>query len=67
MKVLGYHKMNEIEIRVQFHQHSTDSFCTSGFMGVRWGGQGGLLPPPGRPRPAKNRTSSMFLDFFGKK
>jgi hypothetical protein len=29
-------------------------------MGVRRGGQGGLLPPP--PWPAKN---SMFLDFFG--
>ncbi len=27
-------------------------------------GKGGLLPPPGRPRPAKN---SMFLDFFGEK
>ncbi len=32
-------------------------------MGVRRGGQGGLLPPSGRPSPAKN---SMFLDFFAK-
>ncbi len=31
MKVLGYHETNEIEIRVQFHQHSTGNFCTSRF------------------------------------
>jgi hypothetical protein len=33
------------------------------FMGARRGGQGGLLPPPGRPRPPKN---SMFLDLLAK-
>jgi hypothetical protein len=37
--------------------------CMRKSMGVRRGGQGGLLPLPGRPMPAKN---SMFLDFFGK-
>jgi hypothetical protein len=39
------------------------STCFMALMGVRRGGQGGALAPPGRPRPAKN---SMYLDFFGK-